>query len=64
MAAAAIALAAAPDRHAQLKRAFADIYVAELRRHGSVTDEATLQAVLATDIELNAQGLGVWLDKR
>jgi glyoxylase-like metal-dependent hydrolase (beta-lactamase superfamily II) len=64
MAAAAIALAAAPDRHAQLKRAFADIYLAELRRHGSVTDETTLRAVLATDIELNAQGLGVWLDKR
>jgi glyoxylase-like metal-dependent hydrolase (beta-lactamase superfamily II) len=64
MAAAAIALAAAPDRHAQLKRAFADIYVAELRRHGSVTDEAALHAILGTDIELNAQGLGVWLDKR
>jgi glyoxylase-like metal-dependent hydrolase (beta-lactamase superfamily II) len=64
MAAAAIALAAAPDRHAQLKRAFGDIYLAELRRHGSVADEATLREVLATDIELNAQGLGVWLDKR
>jgi glyoxylase-like metal-dependent hydrolase (beta-lactamase superfamily II) len=64
MAAAAIALAAAPDRHAQLKRAFADIYLAELRRHGSATDEATLRGLLATDIELNAQGLGVWLDKR
>ena len=64
MAAAALALASAPDRHAQLKRAFADIYIAELRRHGSVREEETLYEVLATDIELNAQGLGVWLDKR
>jgi glyoxylase-like metal-dependent hydrolase (beta-lactamase superfamily II) len=64
MASAALALASAPDRHAQLKRAFADIYIGELRRHGSVTEEATLYELLATDIELNAQGLGVWLDKR
>lgn len=63
MVTAAKALAQAPDRHEQLKRAFADIYVAELRRSGSTQPEAFLREVLALDVELNAQGLGAWLDK-
>ena len=61
---AARALASAPDRHEQLKRAFADIYVAELRRSGSTQPENFCASILATDIELNAQGLGAWLDKQ
>ena len=61
---AARALADAPDRHERLKEAFAAIYLAELRRHGSVEEDGRLRAVLATDIELNAQGLGTWLDKQ
>jgi glyoxylase-like metal-dependent hydrolase (beta-lactamase superfamily II) len=52
----------ARDRHNQLKRAFADIYLAELRRHGATGHELELRALLATDVELNAQGLGAWLD--
>lgn len=56
-------LAAAPDRHERLKRAFADIYIAELRRCGSELPESLLNEVLGIDIELNAQGLGAWLDK-
>ncbi len=56
--------AQAPDRHARLKKAFRDIYVNELRRSGSTLDEATLDKLLATDIELNAQGAGVWLDRQ
>lgn len=51
------------DRHEQLKRAFKDIYFGELRRMGCSLDDETLQGVLGMDIELNAQGLGVWLDK-
>jgi glyoxylase-like metal-dependent hydrolase (beta-lactamase superfamily II) len=63
MVAAARSLALVPDRHEQLKRAFADIYIAELRRSGSTQPESFLREVLATDIELNAQGLGAWLNK-
>ena len=59
-----IAHAQAPDRHARLKKAFRDIYVNELRRSGSTLDEAMLDKLLATDIELNAQGAGVWLDRQ
>ena len=53
----------APGRHDALKRAFGDIYIAELRRSGSTQPEDFLREILATDIELNAQGLGTWLDR-
>jgi glyoxylase-like metal-dependent hydrolase (beta-lactamase superfamily II) len=56
-------LAEAPDRHNALKQAFADIYVAELRLSGSAESEEWLRELLAVDVELNAQGLGVWLDR-
>lgn len=64
MVVAARALAAAPDRHARLKQAFEEIYVAELRRCGSSEDDDKLHSILAMDVELNAQGLGVWLDRK
>lgn len=64
MAAAARELVDAPQRHEQLKRAFGEIYIAELRRCGAQQPEALIRELLATDIELNAQGLGVWLDKQ
>lgn len=63
MADAARKLAGAPGRHEQLKRAFGDIYLGELRRVGSTQPESRLREILATDIELNAQGLGAWLDR-
>lgn len=63
MADAARSLALVPKRHEQLKSAFADIYIAELRRSGSTQSESFLREILATDIELNAQGLGAWLNK-
>jgi glyoxylase-like metal-dependent hydrolase (beta-lactamase superfamily II) len=61
---AARSLVSAPGRHDRLKRAFGDIYIAELRRSGSTQSEDFLQDILATDIELNAQGLGTWLDRK
>lgn len=64
MANTARALANEPGRHEKLKRAFADIYLQELRRSGSMHPESFLRDILATDIELNAQGLGAWLNKR
>lgn len=63
MAEAARALADAPGRHEALKRAFRDIYVAELRRSGSTLPEERLHELLAPDVQLNALGLGSWLDK-
>jgi glyoxylase-like metal-dependent hydrolase (beta-lactamase superfamily II) len=63
MAAVARSLATAPGRHEALKRAFRDIYVAELRRSGSTLPEERLHELLAPDVQLNALGLGTWLDK-
>ena len=63
MADAARSLANEPGRHDKLKRAFGDIYIAELRRSGSTQSENFLREILAMDIELNAQGLGTWLDR-
>jgi glyoxylase-like metal-dependent hydrolase (beta-lactamase superfamily II) len=63
MATTARSLANESNRHEKLKQAFAGIYLQELRRSGSTEPEAFLREVLATDIELNAQGLGAWLDK-
>ncbi|MBI5258306.1 MAG: MBL fold metallo-hydrolase [Burkholderiales bacterium] len=51
-----------PDRHAALKAALGELCRAQLSRHGVADIDAGLQA-LALDIELNAQGLGIWLDR-
>ena len=47
----------------QLKRAFGEIYIAELRRSDRRSRRSGCGRILATDIELNAQGLGAWLDR-
>lgn len=64
MAHAARALANESNRHEKLKNAFANIYLQELRRSGATQPESFLRDILATDIELNAQGLGAWLSKK
>ena len=55
--------AEAPDRHALLKRELAALYAESLRAHG-VVDVAGKLPLLEMDIELNAQGIGIWLDRR
>jgi glyoxylase-like metal-dependent hydrolase (beta-lactamase superfamily II) len=54
--------ASAAQRHDRLKAALTDFYAARLDAHGWHGDRATLQDLLGMDIELNVQGLGVWLD--
>lgn len=57
-------LATVPQRHERLKQAFRGIYIDALRQMGATASDAQLEALLATDIELNAQGVGVWLDNQ
>lgn len=64
MVALGLALADAPDRHAALKRGLESIYLPRVRAHGCTMDDAAARALLAMDVELNAQGMGVWLDAR
>jgi glyoxylase-like metal-dependent hydrolase (beta-lactamase superfamily II) len=52
-----------PDRHAALKAALLAVYSNSAARHGSPHTHEALAQLLAVDIELNAQGSAVWLDK-
>jgi len=56
-------LAGAPDRHATLKRALETIHLRRLREHGVTLPEARIRELLGLDFELNAQGIGIWLDR-
>ena len=63
MVAAAQAQAPGPQRHAALKAALSALYLDSLREHGCTLPEARIAELLAIDLELNAQGIGVWLDR-
>jgi glyoxylase-like metal-dependent hydrolase (beta-lactamase superfamily II) len=52
----------AADRHRQLTDGLARIYLRRTKAHGCTLPQDTTLALLASDIELNAQGLAVWLD--
>ena len=52
-----------PDRHAALSQALRALYLDSLRQHGCNESDAVLTDQLALDIELNAQGMGIWLDR-
>ncbi|KGI78217.1 MBL fold metallo-hydrolase [Oleiagrimonas soli] len=64
MVAIALACDGRDDRHQALTEAFAELYARRLARHGWTGNRAQLQTLLGVDIELNAQGLEVWLDRR
>lgn len=54
---------AGDERHARLVAELAHYYLARVQAHASPLSAAQAQQVLAVDIELNAQGLEVWLDR-
>ncbi len=51
------------DRHAVLVEALTDLYAARAEAHGWTRGRDALAGLLHMDIELNAQGLAVWLDR-
>lgn len=51
-------------RHEQIKAAITRYLIAELKAHGCNLGETVVLDIWATDLELNAQGLEVWLDSR
>jgi glyoxylase-like metal-dependent hydrolase (beta-lactamase superfamily II) len=57
-------LAGAPDRHAALKQGLLAIHLQSLRQHGCRLSEARIEELLAMDLELNAQGMAIWLDRK
>ena len=54
---------ARPDRHAALVEALTTLYADRALAHGWTQGREALDALLHMDIELNAQGLEVWLDR-
>jgi glyoxylase-like metal-dependent hydrolase (beta-lactamase superfamily II) len=53
----------APERHPALMAGLADLYWARLQQLGSHVPRGDAMALLAMDLELNAQGIGIWLDR-
>lgn len=51
------------DAHAAISAELARLHVSRARAHGVSLDEARIRELLAMDIELNAQGLRVWLSR-
>lgn len=51
------------DRHAAIVEALATLYLDQVAAHGSPLTTAEARRLLAIDIELNAQGLEVWLER-
>ena len=51
------------DRHTRIADDLADLYTSRAHAHGCTMDAAQIRALLEMDIELNTQGLEVWLDK-
>jgi glyoxylase-like metal-dependent hydrolase (beta-lactamase superfamily II) len=50
-------------RHAALAEGLVRMYEKQLARHGWAGSVAQIRKLLAVDIELNAQGLAIWLDR-
>ena len=63
MVALAKSLPAGPGRHVALMQGLEPIHFASLRRHGVTLADDRLRELLSLDLELNAQGIGVWLDR-
>ena len=63
MVALALQAGAQPDRHARLVDGLTQLYAARADAHGWNRGRAVLEQLLKMDIELNAQGLEVWLDR-
>ena len=53
-----------PGRHAALKGALGDQLLRGLAAHGAPLRREEALAVYGVDLELNAQGLEVWLDSQ
>lgn len=52
-----------PDRHAALMRGLGAIHRKRLRAHGVALSDDRIGELLALDLELNAQGIAIWLDR-
>jgi len=52
------------DRQRLLMEGQHDILLPRLRAHGCTLEEARVRSILQHDYDLNAQGIGIWLDRQ
>ena len=52
-----------PHRHEELKAGLESMLIRNLAAHGCSLPRTRVRALLDMDIELNAQGIGIWLDR-
>ncbi|MEO8801732.1 MAG: MBL fold metallo-hydrolase [Rudaea sp.] len=52
-----------PDRHARIHVALSGYFIAQARAHDCRLNNARIDELLSMDLELNTQGLEVWLDR-
>jgi glyoxylase-like metal-dependent hydrolase (beta-lactamase superfamily II) len=50
------------QRHQRIKQQLSEYLLGEIRAHGCQLAESVVLEILETDLELNAQGMEVWLD--
>ena len=53
-----------PDRHDALRQGTLAVLTRSLQQHGCTLPDETVASLLELDLELTAQGLGVWLDRQ
>ena len=53
----------AAQRHEALQRGLLELYVERVERHGCSFTRAQIAELLAMDVELNALGMAIWLDR-
>ena len=59
-----VPLIGARSRHERMMAALRGLYLDRLRAHGSQLAPEVQMRLLAMDVELNAQGLAIWLDRQ
>ena len=64
MVALALSLPNDAARHTALVRGFGEMYLTRLRAQGCALSDERILELLALDLELNAQGIAVWLNRR
>jgi glyoxylase-like metal-dependent hydrolase (beta-lactamase superfamily II) len=55
---------AGEDRKARIEAKIAELFLAQAKAHGCTLSDAEMHRLLDMDIDLNAQGLEIWLQRR
>lgn len=54
----------ADDRYEQLKEGLRQLYLGQLKRHGCTLPQTNQEELLSVDMDINAQGLEIWMQRQ